>query len=259
MGKTEIIKDWARSNYSSHRFFERSIKKNLSLRNLLGNVKLFFSSGEFRGITYLKFFKSNEVHQTTPFTKMDRYPEIFSACRDYLINKKDLKILSYGCSTGEEVLTLRKYFKDANIVGAEINKNSLKVCRSHKIDNKIKFIASRDSNIKKEGKFNLIFCMAVLQRTPHYVTSQGIKNIKDIYPFDKFEKKVNELDSYLNKGGIMVIHYSQYSFTDTEVSSKYMSLGNYNQDDYVTAIFDRDSNLIEKPISRNNIFLKLED
>ena len=40
---------------------------------------------------------------------------------------------------------------------------------------------------------------------------------------------------------------------------KYKALGNYNQDDYASAIFDRNSNLIEKSISRNSIFIKLED
>ena len=55
----------------------------------------------------------------------------------------------------------------------------------------------------------------------------------------------------------MVIHFSQYSFMDVNISSKYKALGNYNQDDYASVIFDR--NLIEKPISRNSIFIKLED
>ena len=46
---------------------------------------------------------------------------------------------------------------------------------------------------------------------------------------------------------------------DVNISSKYKALGNYNQDDYASVIFDRNSNLIEKPISRNSIFIKLED
>lgn len=57
----------------------------------------------------------------------------------------------------------------------------------------------------------------------------------------------------------MVIHFSQYSFTDTDVSSKYKSLGNYNQDDYNSAIFDRNSNLITQSTSRRSIFIKLKE
>ena len=85
---------------------------------------------DFRSILFLQLLNSKNVHQTTSLTYMDRYPTIFSACRDYFDGKKDLKILSYGCSTGEEVLTLRRYFPDAHIIGADINKHSFAICRS---------------------------------------------------------------------------------------------------------------------------------
>ena len=65
---------------------------------------------DFRSILLLQLLNSKNVHQTTSLTYMDRYPTIFSACRDYFDGKQDLKILSYGCSTGEEVLTLRQIF-----------------------------------------------------------------------------------------------------------------------------------------------------
>lgn len=41
---------------------------------------------------------------------MDRYPVTFSACRDYFKDINNIKILSYGCSTGEEVLNFTKIF-----------------------------------------------------------------------------------------------------------------------------------------------------
>lgn len=47
------------------------------------------------------------------------------------------------------------------------------------------------------------FCMAVLQRTPDKITRQGVKSLKKIYPFEKFEKQIIELDSYLKKGGLI--------------------------------------------------------
>lgn len=53
---------------------------------------------------------------------MDRYP----ACKNYFNGKQDLKILSYGCSTGEEVLTLRRYFPTAQIIGTDIKNIALK-------------------------------------------------------------------------------------------------------------------------------------
>ena len=100
--------------------------------------------------------------------------------------------------------------------------------------------------------------MAVLQRTPHTITSQGITSLKKIYPFEKFEKQIIELDGYVKKGGLLIIHFSQYSFEDTVISHKYKALGDYNQDDYISSVFDRNSELIKNPPSRKSIFIKLE-
>lgn len=41
--------------------------------------------------------------------------------------------------------------------------------------------------------------MAVLQRTPDTITSQGIISLKKIYPFEKFEQQIIELDGYVKK------------------------------------------------------------
>ncbi|WP_338449823.1 methyltransferase domain-containing protein [Niallia oryzisoli] len=214
---------------------------------------------EFRSILLLQLLNSKNVHQTTPLTFMNRYPEIFSACRDYFGDKQDIKILSYGCSTGEEVLTLRQYFPNAQIVGAEINKNSLAICRNLKVDEKIKFIHSTSQEIEKYGPFDAIFCMAVLQRKPHYIKAKGVTSLKKIYPFEKFEQQIVELDHLVNPQGLMVVHFTQYSVVDTKVASKYEPLGDFNQDDYESPVFDRNSNLVINPSSQKSIFVKQRD
>lgn len=212
---------------------------------------------DFRSIIILQLLNPKNIHQTTSLTFMNRYPEIFLACRDYFHGKQDLKILSFGCSTGEEVLTLRHYFPTAHIVGAEINKHSLKICRKLPVDEKISFVYSNLSEIQKHGHFDAIFCMAVLQREPHVIASKGITSLKKFYPFEKFQQQTIELDELLNPRGLLVIQYSQYSLLDTTVASKYKSLCNYTQDDYVSPVFDKNSGLIKNPPSQNTIFIKL--
>ncbi|SEC08196.1 class I SAM-dependent methyltransferase [Paenibacillus sp. GP183] len=212
---------------------------------------------DFRSILLLQLLNSKNVHQTTPLTYMDRYPTIFSACRDYFDGKQDLKILSYGCSTGEEVLTLRRYFPTAHIIGAEINKRSLAICRKLPVDEKITFLYSTISEIQKYGHFDAIFCMAVLQRKPHYIAAKGISSLKKIYPFEKFERQIIELDELINPQGLLVVHSTQYSLCDTNVASKYEALGSHNQNDYLLPVFDKNSNLVKNPTSQNTIFIKL--
>lgn len=252
-------RQWVRTHRSSKNVFIREVIGSLDFGvKGLNSMKCLVCDKNYRAIMYMKVFKSTRLQQTTPYTGMDRYPIIFSGCRDYFDGHKNIKILSYGCSTGEEVLTLRQYFPNATIVGAEINPNSLEICRSHSVDDNIKFITSKPSEIKKYGPFDLVFCMAVLQRTPHLVTEKGIKSLKKIYPFEKFEKQIAELDSYVKSEGLLVVHFSQYALTDTKVASNYEVFGSYNQDDYTSAIFDKNSEMITKTVTRYSVFKKIE-
>jgi hypothetical protein len=214
---------------------------------------------DFRSILILQLINSKNVHQTTPLTCMNRYPTIFSACHDYFDGKQDLKILSYGCSTGEEVLTLRQYFPNAQIIGAEINKHSLAICRKLPVDENITFLYSTLNEIQKHGHFDVVFCMAVLQRKPHYIAAKGISSLKEIYPFEKFERQIIELDELINPQGLLVVHFTQYSLWDTTVASKYRALGNYNQDDYMLPLFNKSSNLVEISAPQNTVFVKMHE
>jgi hypothetical protein len=226
------------------------------LRSAANTVVRVCVDKNYRSILMMQLLKSKNVHQTTSLTYYDRYPTIFSACRDYFSNKQDLKILSYGCSTGEEVLSLRRYFPNAYIVGTDINKHSLEICRKLHMDDKISFIYSETSEIQRQGPFDAIFCMAVLQRKPHDIVAKGITNLKKIYPFERFEQQIIEFDHLINPNGLLIVHFTQYSLLDTIVSSKYEVLGDYNQNDYSSSVFDQHSNIIKNPPTQNTIFIK---
>ncbi len=242
--------------YSSNAFVRWSVEALFSIVRIAYTIKGFLTSQEARAVFKLKIFNSDRVHQTTTATCMNRFPIIFSACKEYYEGKDNIKILSFGCSTGEEVLTLRYYFPTATIVGAEINEHSLNICKKRKLDEKVQFINSTKEELENLAPFDVIFCMAVFQRTPGLIAEKNITNLKKIYPFEKFEKQIIELDNLLKEGGMMVVHFSQYDLLDTEVSSKYKVYGNYNQDNYGPYIFDKDSKLVQEKIKRYSIFIK---
>lgn len=216
------------------------------------------TSGDTRSIYYNKLFNSKNIHQTTSSTCMDRYPEIFSACRDYFQEKHPPKILSFGCATGEEVVTLCHYFPESEIVGAEINQNSLRRCRELKMDEKVRFIESTSENIAAQGPYDLIFCMAVLQRTPGTIEDKQIRDLRKIYPFEKFQEKVVELDGLLNTDGLFVIHMSQYDLPDTSIANRYRPYGDWNQACYGPWFFGPDSKLKTSTAPRHSIFQKIQ-
>jgi hypothetical protein len=144
-------------------------------------------------------------HQGPNKTALNRYPEIFAAAAAMLPNAE--RILSFGCSTGEECVTLGDYFPGALIVGTDINPLNLVKARKHR-SNRIRFIYASDRILSSYGGFDAVFCMAVL-RTPKR------KRLAESYPFDRFEERALFLESLVKPGGLLVIHNATYRFSDT--------------------------------------------
>jgi len=255
MGQFNDLKQALRASRRSHSRTVRCVVAVITAGYRVGRM---FVDGQHRYLVLLKLFNRQRLHQTTPLTWMDRYPEIFSTCRHYFAERDDLKILSYGCSTGEEVLTLRRYFPSAFICGSEINRRSLAVCRKRKVDNRIVFIQSDPATIARYGPFDAIFCMAVLQRTPEAVAEQGIINLNPIYPFERFNRQIGEFDTFLAKDGLLVIRHTQYRFQDTAVVSKYVPL-TLEHGFEVGSKFDRTSHRLSDAETRGlrSIFVKI--
>ncbi len=62
----------------------------------------------------------NVPEQAANNTRYDRYPEIFRTAR-LAAGPQPLRILSFGCSTGEEPRTLaEKYFATSQILGVDV-------------------------------------------------------------------------------------------------------------------------------------------
>jgi hypothetical protein len=182
-----------------------------------------FLKADYRSVVATSLFHAEQLHQSTTLTWEDRYPRIFEACRGQLGDTAG-RILSFGCSTGEEVVTLRRYFPRARITGAEINRRALAVCRGRRLDDRIAFVRSCADEIVPHGPFDAIVCMAVLQRTPHTVIADGRANIDGLYPFWKFRDQVEQFDSWLTTGGLLVLHHTHYAFEDLPLSARYQAL-----------------------------------
>ncbi|MEQ1587068.1 MAG: class I SAM-dependent methyltransferase [Cyclobacteriaceae bacterium] len=174
----------------------------------------------------LKLFRKlySDQHQLTSTTFEDRYPELFEESRRALTDfaDKETSILSFGCSTGEECFSLRKYFTESTIIGVDINRRNLVKARKKNSDQKIRFIYSSEENIKNEGPYRIIFCLSVLCR---WEDTKDLDNCEKIYPFSKFQDTVNMLSEKLLPGGLLVIYNSNFAFEDTDL---------YTHSEYVT-------------------------
>lgn len=66
----------------------------------------------------------NKTIQKSTATKLNRYSSLFEDIKKFYPNNT-VKILVYGCSTGEELVTLNNIFPDNEIFGVEIDENAI--------------------------------------------------------------------------------------------------------------------------------------
>ena len=160
---------------------------------------------------WTKNFHRNELHQVTTYTERNRYPHLFDLAA--ALRPDASRILSFGCSTGEEIEAIRSRFSKALIFGAEINPRSRKIARARFLNDKN--VAIRPS-YKDELSFDIAFAMAVLQFRPHLIKSSDIADLSKIYPFSRFANEVENLVAHLAPAGLLCVMHTQYRVEDTK-------------------------------------------
>ena len=149
-------------------------------------------------------------------TRMDRYPAVFQEAADRKPNAR--RVLSYGCSTGEECATLAKYFPGAQIVGTDINWLNLKSARKKWPE--FRFVKPDDQELQSLKPFDVITCMNVLRIQKHYYNRKS-GGINSVYPFSRFEQQIQSLDDLIAVGGILALVGTSYRFCDTSTYKLY--------------------------------------
>jgi SAM-dependent methyltransferase len=163
---------------------------------------------------------------------------VFSAARTAL----DLPaptLLSFGCSTGEELISLRRYFPESSIVGTDINPRCLRAARR---------LCRGDARIdvrcidELEGQFDAIFCMAVFQRGE--LRDEQPADASGIYPFERFEAELEELDQHLRVGGVLAVDEASYRVGDTTLGARYEPLPCTLSRERIRPRYDQNSRLL---------------
>lgn len=191
--------------------------------------------------------KAEVVNQLLHDTYFNRYPDEYQqAVRlvgDTANNHEDLKILSFGSSTGMEAKALGTlYFPKAKIFGVDVDDPTLETARqliSAEADaSRYTFFNGLNQPIAHYGPYDLIFANSVLCQHPvavpgcavyagggnHETTMDcPLEKFDKVYSFATFEETLQRLDAALKEGGYLAIVNSSYEFEATDVFAK----GNY--------------------------------
>ena len=173
---------------------------------------------EGRARLWTRASRGAELHQVTPDTWEERYPELFDLVAGLSPDAK--RILSFGCSTGEELVSLRRRFPDAEIIGVELNSRSMRIAARRITADHRSSIHSRTPG----SAFDLVFALAVLQREPHKIAEMDVEDLSLFYPFEKFDSAVVELVDRLGAGGLLCVQHCHYRVEDSSAAGRLESI-----------------------------------
>ncbi|GAA0307821.1 hypothetical protein GCM10009087_17300 [Sphingomonas oligophenolica] len=155
-------------------------------------------------------------YQRDPATRNDRYPLAFRFARDQLGDEEALHILSFGCSTGEEVFTLRRYFPSARIKGIEVDPARVRICEARRRragDPGIRFECAATASGEPPESHDAIFCMAVF-RDP-VLDLPATRSTAGHLAFEEFDRGIEDLVRALKPGGLLFVEHSNFRVADT--------------------------------------------
>jgi trans-aconitate methyltransferase len=198
------------------------------------NVYRFIAIPSYRSRILHSIWFRKHYHQFSNFTKIDCYPSLFQMAKQEFDTFEHPKILSFGCSTGEEVATLSKYIPHASIVGVDINTWCLKEANRKYASENRKFLHSHSPEFLSLKDFDAIFCLAVFQHSEN----RHNKDCKEsAYPFEQFESQLKQLDDKLKSKGLLFIDHCDFNFLETNLMLNYQ-----------IAKFDKNQKIRQRPI-----------
>lgn len=163
--------------------------------------------------------------QPYPLTSMDRYPHIFGFVRDTLGGSGPLALLSFGCSTGEEVFTLRRYFPNARIKGVDVAPDNIKAAnRALRAapDAGLHFEIAASTAREATETYDAIFCMAVFR---HGMANRpDVMRCDHLIRFDDFAHAIADIERCLKPAGLLVISFSNFRISDAPVAARFETI-----------------------------------
>ena len=216
-------------------------------------------SPAYRGEWRLMRARPDNLFQPCALTDIDRYPRFFSYVREHVPDVATSRILSFGCSTGEEVFSLRRYFAQAEIVGIDINPRNIKVSRKkleRSGDTRIRFALAGTPDAEPDASYDAVFCMSVLRHGGLGATHP--ETCKHLIHFADFEKTVNGLCRCLKPGGYLIIGFSNFRFSDTAAAPEFDAVFKLNRSAprADTPLYDTDNKWLRDTVYNDVVFRK---
>jgi SAM-dependent methyltransferase len=184
--------------------------------------------------------------QTYSHTLPDRYPWLFRFAASQLATPGNLRLLSFGCSSGEEVFALRRYFPKAEIVGIDVDPQNIALCkqRAHREGSGgLRFVTAASTADESRASYDAIFCLAVLC-LGDLTVSGALRSDPHLY-FEDFDAVLTDFARCLKPSGLLLLHTTNFRFCDTSIAPDFETLLEAEPDQMAPDVqFDRQNRLL---------------
>jgi 2-polyprenyl-3-methyl-5-hydroxy-6-metoxy-1,4-benzoquinol methylase len=197
------------------------------------------------------------LFQPWPFTRPNRHPDFFDVVASRLADAEDLRILSFGCATGEEAFALASRLPRARIDGIDINLACIKKARRRMpsaLKRRVHF-AQGDSVPDTPHRYDAILCLSVLRHAR--LDAERPESCADILPFSRYLAMIESFDRALKPGGLLLLWGANFLFTDTPVAARYQHIPVEGREGKCGAIYGPDNRLRDMDHHRLWVFEKL--
>lgn len=172
---------------------------------------------ELRSIDTLRRQADPLLLQPFSTTCDDRYPELFAALARFLGDIEAPRILSFGCSSGAEVRSLRRYIPHARIVGLDINAHLIARARAADVSPLSDYVVGSAPDLA--ARFDAVLAMAVFRHGD--LEAARPLDCETILPFASFAEGLARLDAVLVPGGWLALYHAHFRLADLALAANY--------------------------------------
>lgn len=174
----------------------------------------------YRAVRRLEQTHPGLMLQPEATTGTGRYPEIFAFVAKEMAGIERPRLLSWGCSTGAELLALHQAVPHAEITGVDINPRSLAIARrAIRGRARITLVQSGDPAELAGRSFDAVLCLAVLRHAR--LEEERPPACTVILPFARAERIVESLAGLVRTGGLLGVWNVHFRIADMTIAADF--------------------------------------
>lgn len=169
------------------------------------------------------------LFQSATMTRLDRHPALLACVAARLAVQRTgdaaPRLLSFGCSTGGEAVTLARYLPHARIDAIDVNPACIAQARRTAGGlglGQIRFACADAPDALAAEEYDAVFCLSVLRHGD--LDAWRPDRCTRLLPFARSAAAVDALDACVLPGGLLILWGCNFRFTDTVTSTRYRTI-----------------------------------